>query len=171
MKFTLSIILIIIGLFLIIPSLHLSYMLMMESYSHKILITETQSMEPTFYKNDTLKIVIDISGQKIHANIKDSQFPGDIIAFHLPGNPDDIIVHRAIEKKDNGDGTYSFKTRGDSNIMPDPFKVHENYIIGKLIEVNPPFWTYDYQFWRITFFGANLLIGIGLFVISKNHVH
>jgi len=40
-------------------------------------------------------------------------------------------VHRAIEKTENGDGTYTFETWGDNNPGPDRIPVQGRDIVGR----------------------------------------
>ncbi len=70
----------------------------------------------------------------------------DIIVFHKPTNPDELIVHRIISKQEI-QGTLYFKTKGDGNgnTWPDtpvygidewadyPYGVPENLVVGKVI--------------------------------------
>lgn len=69
----------------------------------------------------------------------------DIIVFHKPTDPDELIVHRIAAKEVGEDGTIYFYTKGDGNpvnkwpntIRPseyDPWgKVSENLVVGKVI--------------------------------------
>jgi signal peptidase I len=66
----------------------------------------------------------------------------DIIVFHKPWDPEELIVHRIVEKEDRN-GTYYFTTEGDGNGIrkwpdsPDqndpwsPFP--EDFVVGKVI--------------------------------------
>jgi len=57
---------------------------------------------------------------------------GDIIVFHKPGSWSELIVHRAVDKYETGDGYY-FVTKGDNNGSKDPYPVPEQNLVGKVI--------------------------------------
>jgi len=57
---------------------------------------------------------------------------GDIIVFRKPTDPDEFIVHRAVNKVYRG-SSWFFKTKGDSNLGSDPWEVPEDYVIGKVV--------------------------------------
>jgi len=60
---------------------------------------------------------------------------GDIIAFHNPTDFDVIVIYRTIDKEQS-DGTWYFRTKGDANNSPDYWRVPSSYIVGKVIAVN-----------------------------------
>jgi signal peptidase I len=92
------------------------------------------SMEPAIHQGDYLKIDTNISATDIQVGTKDSDNPGDIIVFY---RYNELIVHRAVEKTLDSDGTNSFKTQGDNNGWPDGTPVKESNIVGKVIEIIP----------------------------------
>ncbi len=100
-----------------------------------ILAVASGSMEPVLYKGDLILIEGIQSADDIHAATKDVNQPGDIIVFHRSG---ELIVHRAVEKTLNADGTYSFKTWGDNNGWPDGREVKESDIVGRYLGVKVP---------------------------------
>jgi signal peptidase len=102
---------------------------------HPILAVASGSMEPVLYKGDLILIEGVQSAADIHAATKDAEQPGDIIVFH---RYNELIVHRAVEKKLNEDGTYSFTTWGDNNAWPDGTPVKESDIVGKYIGIKIP---------------------------------
>jgi len=69
----------------------------------------------------------------------------DIIVFHKPTDPDELIVHRIAAKEVAANGTIYFYTKGDgnpTNKWPDPIqpveydswgKVSEDLVVGKVI--------------------------------------
>ena len=103
-----------------------------------ILAVASESMEPVLYKGDLILIEGIKNAAKIQVGTKDSDNPGDIIVFHEPGDPNDLIVHRAVQRMENEDGTYSFKTRGDNNIATDWWEVKENAIVGRYLNFKVP---------------------------------
>jgi len=102
---------------------------------HPILAVASGSMEPVLYAGDLILIEGIHSADDIHADTKDADQPGDIIVFN---RFKELIVHRAVEKKDNGDGTYSFETWGDNNGWPDGREVKESDIIGRYLGIKVP---------------------------------
>lgn len=61
--------------------------------------------------------------------------PNDIITFYS-SNPYDnnrVITHRIMDITNDGDGTYSFTTKGDANPINDAYKAESERTIGKVI--------------------------------------
>ncbi len=56
----------------------------------------------------------------------------DVIVFHKPTTPEELIVHRIYSKEWDGQ-EYIFKTKGDGNAHSDPWTIHEEDIEGKVI--------------------------------------
>lgn len=84
--------------------------------------------EPTLHVGDII-IVQWIDPEQIKA----ATYPeGDIIVFRRPQAGDEMIVHRAVEKKVI-DGKIFFETKGDGNPSPDPSLIPEDYVVGKVI--------------------------------------
>ena len=134
------------------------------SSSYDFISSKSDSMKPIFSKGDIIKVDINIAIKDIYAAPKDADPPGDIIAFNI--GSDDVIIHRAIEK--SVDKPYSFKTMGDNNNAQDWWIVDESNIMGKLVEINPPFWTFNFLFWYIALaIGIFFIISGILFVIVK----
>ena len=98
-----------------------------------ILAVASESMEPVLYRGDLIIIEGVKNISDIHVGTKDSANPGDIIIFHEPQDSGELIVHRAVERIDNGDGTYSFKTKGDNNPGRDGWTVEESHIVGRYL--------------------------------------
>jgi signal peptidase len=95
---------------------------------HPILAVASESMEPLLYRGDLILIEGIQDPGDIYAATKDSDIPGDVIVFH---GITELIVHRAVEKNANGDGTYSFKTWGDNNLHPDSGVVQGSDVVGR----------------------------------------
>ena len=102
---------------------------------HPILAVASGSMEPVLYKGDLILIEGIENISDIEVGTKDSENPGDIIVFDEPGSSTELIIHRAVTKIDNGDGTYSFKTWGDNNLSQDWWEVDENAIVGRYLDI------------------------------------
>jgi signal peptidase len=102
---------------------------------HPILAVASGSMEPVLYAGDLILIEGIENAADIHVGTKDSEQPGDIIVFYRYS---ELIVHRAVEKTLNSDGTYSFKTWGDNNGWPDGGSVKESDIVGRYLDFKIP---------------------------------
>jgi signal peptidase len=103
-----------------------------------VLAVASGSMEPVLYKGDLIIIegIEDVSN--IQVGTKDSVYPGDIIVFDEPGISNELIVHRAVERIENGDGTYGFKTWGDNNSWQDGWTVQETDVVGRYLGIKIP---------------------------------
>ena len=102
---------------------------------HPILAVASGSMEPVLYAGDLILIEGIENAADIHTATKDADQPGDIIVFY---RYNELIVHRAVEKTLNSDGTYSFKTWGDNNGWPDGGLVKESDVVGKYLGFKIP---------------------------------
>ncbi len=69
--------------------------------------------ERTLHKGDII-IIQGVNPATLNANYPES----DIIVFHKPSNPDELIVHRIV-KEEIVNGKYFFFTKGDGNSAPD----------------------------------------------------
>ena len=106
-----------------------------------VLAVASESIEPVLYKGDLIFIEGIDNVSDIQIGFKDSTHPGDIIVFHKPTDPDELIVHRAVEKIERSDGTYVFKTQGDNertNPFPDPWEIKEGAIVGRYLNIKIP---------------------------------
>jgi len=123
-------------------------------------------MEPAIGDGEVVKVKLGVTIGEIYAAPKPD---GDIIAFHKPIYPSDILVHRAI-----GSGTDTSDyliTQGDANPGPDGWRVRETDIIGKVVEINPPIWTYNYIFWGVIFaIGIVIMLGGVVAIVHKREV-
>ena len=94
-------------------------------YSYKV---QSDSMYPTFSAGDKIyyEKVADPSELKIN----------DIIIYWtIVGGERVKVAHRIINIYDGG-GYLLFETKGDANTMADPLTVHENEIIGKVVDIS-----------------------------------
>ncbi|MCW4045669.1 MAG: S26 family signal peptidase [Candidatus Bathyarchaeota archaeon] len=100
----------------------------------------THPFDRTLHIGDLI-IIQGLDPSELNADYPDS----DIIVFHKPTDPEELIVHRIAAKEVSEDGTISFYTKGDGNpahkwpnhIQPteyDPWgKVSEDLVVGKVI--------------------------------------
>ena len=99
---------------------------------YPMLAVASGSMEPTLYKGDLIMVQGVSTGYDIKVGPKDSAEPGDIIVFHRPTDPSELIVHRAIDKELRG-GVWYFQTKGDANFSPDSWELAEDHLVGKVV--------------------------------------
>jgi len=107
---------------------------------HPLLAVASGSMEPVLYKGDLILVQGVHNACEIHAAPKYEDPPGDIIVFHSPRDPSELIVHRAVKKINDTDGSCSFKTQGDvvPGYNPDGWVVKESDIVGKYTGAKAP---------------------------------
>jgi signal peptidase I len=91
------------------------------------LAVASTSMLPTLNVGDLI-IVQGIPPSQVYANYLN----GDIIVFRNPSNPNDLIVHRAVNKVQTGD-VYYFTTHGDNNPTYSNEGFSDNYLVGKVV--------------------------------------
>jgi signal peptidase len=98
------------------------------------LVVVSDSMQPTLNVGDII-IVQGVSASQIHAN----PINGDIIVFASQSDPSFRIVHRAISRVINANGTWAITTHGDNNYLGDNEYPNSNsyILIGKVIGVVP----------------------------------
>ena len=87
---------------------------------HPVLVVVSGSMVPTLNVGD----IIFIKGAPVEKiNV------GTIVVFHSPREYETLVVHRVVQKIDNGGAIY-FKTKGDFNRYTDDWTVPEDYVVG-----------------------------------------
>jgi len=96
-------------------------------YGNDIMVIKSDSMVPALMPHD----LIIVQSTDID-DIKE----GDIITFdsHMQGIG--IIAHRTIAIADD-DGQIGIDTKGDNVEEPDPWTVHEEDLVGKVVDVIP----------------------------------
>ncbi|MGQ9552167.1 MAG: signal peptidase I [Candidatus Bathycorpusculaceae bacterium] len=98
----------------------------------------THPFEHTLHIGD----LIVIQGVKPE-EINDDYPESDIIVFHKPINPEELIVHRVVAKEERDGKTY-FRTKGDGNGIHkwpeepetaeyDPWIIPEELVVGKVV--------------------------------------
>ena len=125
--------------------------------NHPLFAVASGSMKPTLQVGDLI-VVQGLNASEINANYSN----GDIIVFRKPTNPRDLIVHRAVEKKLDGD-TWSFRTKGDNNSGADPWWVSEKDLIGKVIGPSVPLLGYAFLFMQAP---IGMLIVVAVMLVS-----
>ena len=94
----------------------------------------SNSMQPTLNIGDVI-IVQGVSAAQINANY----INGNIVVFKSPRHydPNFRIVHRAVNKVQNHDGTWTITTHGDNNPIGSNEEFNETDLIGKVIAKIP----------------------------------
>jgi len=122
----------------------------------------SDSMEPTINRGDILVVDKTVNPAELIAGPKDAPIAGDILAFYHPahvGDPEHIMAHRAVGKELNNEKWY-FRTRGDANFANDPWQLPQDYIIGKVVDINPPLTLVYWNLWL--WLAAAISIGTGV---------
>lgn len=96
------------------------------------------TMIPTLQLYD-FAYIKNVTGQ---AEVYTSDIDGNIILFRVPSNPDEFMLHRAVEKFQQ-DSLWYFKTKGDHNTAIDDWNISEKLVIGKAVALSRVFyqWT------------------------------
>lgn len=96
---------------------------------HPLMVVVSQSMLPTLGVGD----LILVGSIEDFDDIKAAPPPeGEILVFKRPGNPEECIVHRAIEKYREGD-RWLFVTKGDNNPREDRSPISEEDVLGRVV--------------------------------------
>jgi signal peptidase len=99
---------------------------------YPLLAVASGSMVPTLQVGD----LIVVQGGLEVTDLNAAYETGDIIVFRKPGNPDELIVHRAVEAHSVGDDMYVL-TRGDHNSGVDPWRIYDSHLVGKVVSSLP----------------------------------
>jgi len=95
---------------------------------YPLLAVASGSMVPTLNVGD---LIVVQGGLNVNDVIAEYE-TGDIVVFHKPRNPDELIVHRAVESKSDG-----LVTKGDHNSSPDYWTVTDEELVGKVVSIVP----------------------------------
>jgi signal peptidase I len=87
----------------------------------------SNDMRPALSSGDTVLIQPVSSVRDVFADYS----TGDIICFRKPGDPDVLVVHRAIQNVTDG-----LRTKADSSASEDFWIVGDDDLVGKVVEVN-----------------------------------
>ncbi len=130
----------------------------------------THPFARTLHVGDII-IIQGVDPKTLKANYPDS----DIIVFHRPDNPSELIVHRIISERVGDDGKIYFLTKGDGNspnVWPNPAgpyhdpwgEVSQDLVVGKVIMRIP--WIGHVAIFMHDVLGVNnSLIGIPIIII------
>jgi signal peptidase I len=158
-KKVLAVTLIAVGVVLVLVSGFGLVLVLVQKTDYGYFFALSSSMEPAFGKGECVKVELNVNINDVYVAPKSARPPGDTIAFRKPTYPSDTIIHRAVES--GTDTSYYLVTQGDANPGPDGWRVRQADFVGRVVEINPPFWTYNYIFW-----GAVFAIGLAILLIG-----
>ena len=95
---------------------------------YPILAVASGSMEPVLYAGDLIVIEGIQNFSDVHVAPKDADPPGDILVYQ---GPTELIVHRAIDKKNGTYGSIVFIIHGDANVDGANEHIGEEKIVGR----------------------------------------
>jgi signal peptidase len=94
------------------------------STEYPLLAVASGSMIPTLNVGDLIVVQGGLNVNNVIAEYE----TGDIVVFHKPSNPDELIVHRAVEKIND-----ELRTKGDNNDHADYWTVTNDELVGKVV--------------------------------------
>jgi len=97
-----------------------------------LLAVASGSMIPTLDVGDLIVVQGGFNVNDINA----AYDTGDIIVFHKPHDPDELIVHRAVEMQTSSNSTVLI-TKGDNNNGVDNWEITDNELVGKVVSSIP----------------------------------
>jgi signal peptidase I len=138
----------------------------------QVIKVASSAMEPTINAGNYVLVDKQVNSSDLSVNYPNS----DIIVFHQPGDPADLIVHRIVAV-DKIDGTLYFRTKGDGNSPVkwpntpstseyDPWQtdgvpgVREDLVVGKVVDNNYPIMYFTLGFWLMV--AISIVAGIAL---------
>lgn len=95
-------------------------------FGYGFMAVQTGSMTPE-YPVGTVIIIKETDASQLKEK--------DVITFYSsnPSLGNMIVTHRIMEVTDDGDGTYSFVTQGDANVIPDEYPAQSEKLIGRVV--------------------------------------
>ena len=140
--------------------------------SVQVIKVASASMEPTINAGNYVFVDEQVNPRDLSTDYPNS----DIIVFHQPGDPSDLIVHRIVAVDEIGGELY-FRTKGDGNSPAkypdtptpaeyDPWQtdgipgVREDLVVGKVVDNNYPIMYFTLGFWLMV--ATSVVAGIAL---------
>lgn len=117
---------------ILIPMLIINVTMIIQSYTNKDKVPNFLGLTPLIVLSDSMYPEIE-SGDLIFCVHADPSEIGekDVISFFDPASSSSAVVtHRVEEIIDDGDGTLSFRTKGDANNATDAVLVSEEKLVG-----------------------------------------
>lgn len=128
---------------------------------NQLMLVLSGSMEPSIKTGSVVGI------KPLDNEEKLSLKKGDVITFYSPLKKDQIVTHRVLEVKGQGD-FIEYETRGDNNESKDPRPVPAEKVIGKYSGIQIPFAGYILGFLQSKKGIALSLILPGILLILYN---
>jgi signal peptidase I len=133
-------------------------------------------MEPAIMKDSLVMVDPNVNPADFKTNYPDS----DIIMFHNPDNPDQLIVHRIVAKTEIN-GTTCFYTKADASDTKYPAvpnsseydrwgAVSPDLIVGKVVtdSANSQMVSLSLGFWALVFISVTTgLLSLGLYLFAR----
>jgi len=151
---------------------------------YPLLAVASGSMIPTLKVGDLIVVQGVPNASEINAAPKPN---GAMIVFHSPYGPrggpflffageEELIVHRAIAKVENSDGTLYFQTKGDNNNSPDYWNGPDTYqgmisselLVGRVVGVVP--WVGNVPLFMRTPSGIVLIVFLIILILLIEYV-
>ncbi len=95
------------------------------SKSTEYVVVVSNSMEPSIYRGDIVKVENNPSNIQVE----------DIIIYKAAWIPEEVL-HRVTEVRKAENGTTYFIAKGDNNPVQDPEPVYQNQIVSKVVTSN-----------------------------------
>ncbi|WP_218012454.1 signal peptidase I [Bacillus sp. AFS041924] len=154
-----------INILLVIILLILSYKILQSKldgkpptfFGHQVYYVVSGSMEPTLPTGSIIIV------KNITRETKLSL--GDIITFKMPYNEDILVTHR-INEVINENGQLVYRTKGDANMVQDPWIIERKSIVSVYSGVKLPVVGYIYKEVHKSFSLFLLLTILGLILVS-----
>jgi signal peptidase I len=132
----------------------------------------SSAMEPTINAGNYVYVDKQVNPRDLSTDYPNS----DIIVFHEPDNPNELIVHRIVAV-DDVNGTLYFRTKGDANSpikfpgTPSPAEydpwetngvpgVSQDLVVGKVVNNDYPITLFTLGFWLMV--ATSIVAGIAL---------
>lgn len=126
-------------------------------FGHQVYYVLSGSMEPTIKTGSIILVKKRTNLTKIKT--------GEIITFKMPYNEQILVTHRIIETLKNNEQLF-YITKGDANLVKDPWIIDKNSIVSVYSGVTIPFIGYIYKEIHSSFITYFLLISLGLVLLS-----
>lgn len=117
---------------ILVPLLIANVTMIVKSYTKKNEVPNFLGITPLIVLTDSMSGTIESGDLIICKNVKAENIKaGDIISFFDPVSTSGAVVtHRVVEVIQDGDGTLSFRTKGDANNTEDKISVPAENLVG-----------------------------------------
>lgn len=133
-------------------------------FGYELLAVRSGSMEPTIHTGALVSV------DRLSVAELNQLGTGDVITFHHPGSPGQLVTHRIYEVTRDGGGELAFRTKGDANGLVDTWTVARSAVVGKQTADFPGV-GYGYVFmtsWPVRVGGIVLVLLIAFFPTTSS---